>query len=207
MSLLLLASNSPRRISALKRLKIPFRSIPNNVDESKETENLNMSPEKTAIFLSSKKANVVSEKFPENFVLGMDTIVVVDNKIIGKPEDNKEAVKILMELNGRWHTVITGSTLINKAMDYHQKRVTKTRVKFVDHTKKFIEDYVAKGESLDKAGGYAIQSRGKELMEKIRGDFSNVVGFPEKDTLEMLKKIDIYPVNQGSNKTYSIGKP
>jgi septum formation protein len=206
MNHLILASKSPRRIEALKRLKIPFRSIPTNIDESKETRNLNMTPEETAISLSSKKANAVADRFPENFVLGLDTIVIVDNKIIGKPKNRKEAVKILMELNGRWHAVITGFTLINKSLNYHQKKATKTGIKFINHTKKFIEDYVAKGESLDKAGGYAIQSQGRNLIEKIEGDFSNVVGFPEKDILEMLKRVDIHPVNNGTNKTYSMRK-
>ena len=191
MKKLILASASPRRKEALKKLHIPFLSIPNNVDEEKETKNLKIHPEDFALYLSKKKAETVSTRYPADFILGMDTIVVLDEEIIGKPKDKKDAIGMLWKLNGRWHRVITGITLVNEKMLYKESKRVITDVKFFRHKKTFIKEYVAKGESLDKAGGYGIQLEGRYLVEKIKGDYSNVVGFPEETVLGMLKRAEI----------------
>ncbi len=188
---LILASTSPRRSEALKKLDIPFISVANNVDEGEETKNLKMYPEDFAVYLSKRKAETVCEKYPRDFVMGMDTIVALDGEIIGKPRDDEDAVGMLWKLNGIWHRVLTGITLLNKKMCYKESKLVKTHVKFKRNKKRFIVAYVEKGESLDKAGGYGIQSEGKSLVEKINGDYSNVVGFPEGTVLEMLKKVEI----------------
>ena len=194
MNRLILASDSPRRKEGLRRLQIPFHSVSNNIDENKETENLEIPPDEIALYLSFKKALSVTEDYPDDFVLGMDTIVVLDGEIIGKPKDDNNAMTILSKLNGKWHSVITGVTLINKKKGYQDKKISKTDVKFLEHTEDFIKGYVLKGESLDKAGAYGIQSEGKHLVEKIKGDFSNVVGFPEKTVIKMLERAEL--VNQ-----------
>jgi septum formation protein len=189
---IILASQSPRRIDALHRLKIPFQSIPNTIDEREAIENSGTEPEEIARSLSERKARTISQRYPDIFVLGMDTIVVFNNVIIGKPKSQKEATEILLKLNGKWHSVITGITLIHGILEYFDSRTIKTEVKFLNHTKDFIEKYVSLGESLDKAGGYGIQSQGKRLVEKVHGDFSNVVGFPEETVISMLKNAGIY---------------
>ncbi len=199
MKRLILASASPRRKKALKKLNIPFLSVSNNIDERKEIENLEMIPEDAALYLSRRKAEITSKEFPDDFVLGMDTIVVLNSEIIGKPKDDKDAVTILWKLNGSWHTVITGVTLINKKKGYEDNGISKTKVKFIKHNLDFIKKYVAKGESFDKAGAYAIQSDGKHLIEEIKGDYSNVVGFPEKTVIKMLERAGL--VNQIRAKT------
>ncbi|MCK4584952.1 septum formation protein Maf [candidate division WOR-3 bacterium] len=199
MKRLILASASPRRKKALKKLNIPFLSVSNNIDERKEIENLEMIPEDSALYLSRRKAEITSKEFPDDFVLGMDTIVVLNSEIIGKPKDDKDAVTILWKLNGSWHTVITGVTLINKKKGYEDNGISKTKVKFIKHNLNFIKKYVAKGESFDKAGAYAIQSDGKHLIEEIKGDYSNVVGFPEKTVIKMLERAGL--VNQIRAKT------
>lgn len=193
MKRLILASASPRRKEALKRLNIPFIAAVYNIDETEEIKKPKMSPKRVALYLSKKKAEIVSEKYPSDFILGMDTIVVLNNEIIGKPKDKKDALRMLWRLNGKWHKVITGVTLINKETGYEKTEAVKTEVKFLRHKKDFIKQYVSKGESLDKAGAYGIQSEGKHLVEKVKGDYSNVVGFPEKTVLRMLKRANLLP--------------
>jgi septum formation protein len=192
MKRIILASTSPRRKDALDELNIPYLSVVIDLDESKEIEGLEMNPEGVALHLSHKKAEFVANEFPDEFVLGMDTIVVLDNEIIGKPKDDRDAIRILAKLNGRWHTVMTGVTLINKEKEYEDQKLTKTEVKFARHCIEFIEEYVSKGESSDKAGAYAIQGKGKHLVEDIKGDYSNVVGFPKKTVMKMLRKAKFF---------------
>ncbi len=192
MKRIILASTSPRRKDALDELNIPYLSVMIDLDESKEIEGLEMNPEEVALYLSHRKAKFVANGFPDEFVLGMDTIVVLDNEIIGKPKDDRDAVRILAKLNGRWHTVMTGVTLINQEKEYEDKELTKTEVKFARYCIEFIEEYVSKGESSDKAGAYAIQGEGKRLVEDIKGDYSNVVGFPKKTVMEMLRKAKFF---------------
>ena len=189
---LILASQSPRRIEALHLLKIQFLPIPNTIDESAEIERFDKNPEETALHLSKRKAESISKKYPDCYILGMDTIVVFQNEIIGKPKNEKNAIEMLMRLNGKWHSVITGITLLQKNSNYSDSKTIKTDVKFLELTKDFIENYVSLGESLDKAGGYGIQSEGKHLVEKINGDYSNIVGFPEDSVISMLKHAGLY---------------
>ncbi len=191
MKKLILASTSPRRINSLLQLHIPFLSIPNNVNERQEIQGLDMTATETALYLSLKKAKSVSEKYPDNYVLALDTIIVIDNEIIGKPDNENNALQILMKLNNRWHSVITGVTLMNVSNEFLAQTAKKTDVKFGKHTEVFLGEYVLKGESLDKAGAYGIQSEGKHLVEEIRGDYTNVVGFPEQTVVGMLKKAKI----------------
>jgi len=199
MEKLILASASPRRKEALRKLGIPFESVSSNLDEGRDTETLKMAPHNLALYLAKKKATLVSEQFPNNFVLAMDTIVVTDERIIGKPKDSDDAIAMLKLLNGKRHKVVTGITLINVKMDYDESKSVETQVTFLKHSENFLRQYVAKGESLDKAGAYGIQSEGKTLVKKINGDYSNVVGFPEKTVLEMLKNAGLLIPTQKTN--------
>ena len=186
MPTLILASNSPRRKDALKRLQIPFIVVQNTINEKKESARSHGDPESVARYLSYCKAEAVANRYPDHFILGMDTIVVINQQVIGKPYSEDDALNILRELSGNWHTVITAITLCNKKKDYTKSRAVHTKVKFNRLSEDQIKEYVATGESLDKAGAYGIQSAGSFLVEKIDGDFSNVVGFPEQTVISML---------------------
>ncbi len=186
MPTLILASNSPRRKDALKRLNIPFIPVQNTIDEEKESEQSHGDPESVARYLSYLKAESVANRYPNHFILGMDTIVVINERIIGKPHSEDDALNILRELSGDWHIVITAITLCNKEKDYTKSRAVRTKVKFYELSEDQIKEYVATGESFDKAGAYGIQSAGGFLVERIDGDFSNVVGFPEQTVITML---------------------
>jgi septum formation protein len=185
---LILASTSPRRRDALKQLGISFTPVANHIDEKKEIENSVATPETIALHLSHLKAQAVASRYPQDFILGMDTLVAVENDLIGKPAGEKDAARMLRQLSGIWHRVITGLTLCNKERRYLQQEVVCTRVKFRNLSEQCIREYLAVGESLDKAGAYGIQSAGKRLVEKVDGDLSNVVGFPEHTVLAMLKQ-------------------
>jgi septum formation protein len=112
----------------------------------------------------------------------------MDDQIIGKPRDANDAVYILHKLSGKWHSVITAFTLLNKTRSFMQSNAVCTRVKFRELPDEQIRAYVATGEPLDKAGAYGIQSAGGDLVEKIEGDFSNVVGFPEQAIISLLRQ-------------------
>jgi septum formation protein len=192
MPALILASHSPRRKKALKQIGIPFIAVDNLVDEAREGRNARSDPESFVLHLSRRKAQSVANRYPHHFILGLDTIVVINGKIIGKPQNESEAFRILGQLSGKWHEVITGLTLLSKKKQYLKSQSVRTRVKFRDLSEEQINRYIEKGESLDKAGAYGIQSGGRVLVEKIDGDFSNVVGFPKTEVIAMLKQAGIY---------------
>ena len=183
MKSIILASNSPRRKELLKRI-VPNFSIENsNFDEDSIQK---LSSRKLAERLSFCKAQVVSKRHPNDTVIAADTMVVLNGKIIGKPKDAKDAVRMLMALSGRVHNVITAFTL----MDF-RKSVTKsvsTKVFMRRFTRKEAADYVKTGEPMDKAGAYGIQGMGGLLIEKIDGDYYNVVGLPLTELFVELRK-------------------
>ena len=170
---LILASNSPRRKSLLTEYGFSFTVIPSDFIES----NLLLSPTVTAKNNALGKAKDVFNKLMDNeiIVLGADTIVVLDGKILGKPKDNFDAKNMLEKLSNKSHQVITGYSIYTKnkiITDY----IT-TIVKFNELTDELIDKYVATGSPLDKAGAYGIQD-GFNLVKKIDGSYNNVVGLP-----------------------------
>lgn len=182
MQKLILASASPRRIEMLQQYNIAIEVKPASI---KEFFNESDPPEKIAMDLAYQKALSIA-LVREELVLGADTIVVVDNKILGKPQDENEAYDILETLSGREHRVITGISLIKgqkKIIDYET-----TFVKFRKLKKRQILEYIATSEPMDKAGAYGIQGYGRILVEKINGSYSNVVGLPLVKVDLLLKK-------------------
>lgn len=169
---LILASTSPRRAKILALGGYRFRTVrPSGGEETAETE-----PERFVRTLSERKALSVAAEFPEFPVIGADTAVFLDNAVLGKPKDSADAACMLSRLSGREHEVLTGVTVI-----LGEKQITfceKTKVRFVNIPPELIARYAKSGESLDKAGGYAIQGRGAVFIESITGDFFNVAGLP-----------------------------
>ena len=167
--MLVLASRSPQRRAILTQLGLPFRVV----EPTYEERPLPLSPQELVQEYSRGKARSVSGDGP---VLGVDTEVAVDGRVYGKPADEAAARTMLAELAGREHLVVSGLTLI--AGDREQTGLSVTSVRFRPLEADEIEAYVAAGEWQGRAGGYAIQGRGAALVERIEGDYFNVVGLP-----------------------------
>ncbi|PLV55786.1 Maf family nucleotide pyrophosphatase [Thermotoga sp. SG1] len=170
---IILASSSPRRKELMKLLGIEFEIKPPEIDE-----NVSGEPAEVVKELSLKKAaHVFQREGSENvLVIGSDTVVVLDGKILGKPKTEEEAKEFLKRLSGRWHTVYTGVAFVsNSEKDVF---VSSTRVKFRDIPDEVIDYYVENYHPFDKAGGYGIQDFAAVFVEKMEGDFFTVMGFP-----------------------------
>jgi len=186
---IILASSSPRRIELLKQIGLDFEIIPANIKEEFEE---NIEPGKYASEMSRQKALAVAEKVKGKYnrgtyVLGADTIVVVDNIILGKPEDEDHAQRMLKLLENKWHEVITGLTLINAETFKCITETEITRVKVPAFSKGFLESYLALKEPYDKAGSYGIQVAGSLMVERIEGCYFNVMGLPLYRLSKMLE--------------------
>ncbi len=174
--MLILASASPRRQELLRNAGIEFAVQPAHVPEDIIPGE---SPEACAQRLATAKARAVFDQEPANQVLGADTIVVVGTKILGKPADALDAIRMLRLLSGREHRVITGVCLLTPGQPPKEDvRHETTRVTMSALTDQEIADYVAHGEPMDKAGAYAIQGLASRWIPKIEGCYFNVVGLP-----------------------------
>jgi len=179
---LLLASTSPRRRQLLVESGYALRVIPPIADESPPK---GLCPAKVAEEIACRKAESVAQSVSHGLVLGADTLVALDDSIIGKPDSREHAITILNRLSGRSQLVITGLCLIDTAT--HRRRVASeiTQVTMRPISQVEIEAYVDSGEAMGKAGAYAIQETGDRFVERIDGSFSNVVGLP----LELLQRL------------------
>ncbi len=181
----ILASQSPRRTEILKEAGVEHIVIPSEADEN-ITENI--TPEKYVMELALLKGADVAKKAKiDDIVISADTVVVFDGEIMGKPKDYDDALEMLMKLSGNWHSVLTGYCVINGADGEASVRYEETKVKFRSFDEKEAQKYIRRGESMDKAGGYGIQGKGRLLVEKIDGDYFNVVGLPICALGKMLK--------------------
>ena len=149
-------------------------------------------PRRLANRLSSEKAMAVARKYRNALIIAADTFIVYRGNLMGKPHTREEALKMLGLLNGKSHSVVTGFTIIDTATGKRLSRSVETKVWFRKLTKKEITSYVKTGEPLDKAGGYAIQGLGSLIVEKIEGDYFNVIGLPLSSLAEALKKFGVH---------------
>jgi len=196
---LILASASPRRKSLLAQVGLPFRSVKSHVAENGHFGN----PAQAACHLAEKKASEVSSKSVGFWVLGADTIVVIDGTcsdipapgigntetILGKPGDEKEASQMLRLLSGKEHRVITGFCIINPSGKTVHLEAVITRVHIKELTDQEIESYINTNEPFGKAGSYAIQGIGSFMVESISGSYTNVVGLPLYAVIKALVKV------------------
>ena len=171
---LILASRSPRRLELLRSLGLDFEVSPSKVEEITDPK---QSPEQNAVKIARDKARWVAGKNPGSYVLGADTMVVLDREIIGQPADEEDAFRILSKLAGKQHRVITGVVLITPEVKEHETAVVST-VSIKTVAENALRSYIATGEPLDKAGAYAIQGQGSFLVESWEGSWSNIVGLP-----------------------------
>ncbi len=179
---IILASASPRRRALLKAHGIDFKICAADIDEREIEKNIS-EPDKMVLKLSYEKANRVFTDNPEAIVVGADTTVVFDGKIFGKPEDKKDAKRMLMLLSGNMHTVYTGVCILMNGRKINYCEASK--VYFKKLTENEIDEYIATGEPMDKAGAYGIQDIGKKLVLKTEGDFENIVGLPSSAALKI----------------------
>lgn len=184
---LILASSSPRRQDLLREIGIPFQVHAANINEDQIAGE---APTAYALRLAQEKAQAVAAHYPQSYVLGADTIVVVDDEVLGKPKDRRDAARMLRLLSGRGHEVTTAVSLVAPGTvapgTLTETRASTTKVYFREIAEEEIEEYVAGGEPMDKAGAYAIQGGASRWADRIEGEFSNVVGLPLSLVTDML---------------------
>ena len=184
MTQFILASTSPRRKDLLDRLEIPFEIIPSSIKENYDN---GMAPPEMANLWALEKARDVAADHPEEIVVGADTIVALEGKILGKPIDSSEATEMLRALSARTHTVYTGVALVLKSSGVEASFVESTEVTFFELEEALISRYVASGSPLDKAGAYGIQDGSACFVEKVNGCYHNVVGFPVARFVQLVR--------------------
>lgn len=187
---MILASASPRREELLGLIFKEFWVTPSEFDESKVPQDL--PPAEQVVYSSQMKARDVAAGNPKSLVIAADTIVVVDETILGKPHDRADAARMLKMLSGRTHQVYTGVAVIYDGKQHSAFECTD--VTFSDLSDEIISRYVSSGEPMDKAGAYAIQGRGAVLIESICGCYFNVVGLPVHKLSNLLGEIGIPPL-------------
>ncbi len=182
---IILASASPRRKEILENANVKFKVMASSIEElTLDGE----SPCHMVMRLAFEKGIDIASRQKSDLVISADTIVVLDNTVLGKPKDEVEARKMITSLSGRTHQVITGISLIN--LDNNKKIIDYviSSVKFKNLSEKDINDYIRTKESLDKAGAYGIQGYGALLVDEIQGDYFNIVGLPISRLSDLLKK-------------------
>ncbi len=181
---IILASASPRRQQYLEEMGLTFTIQTPSVYECPL---LNETPESFVLRMAGEKAAAVSTEFPDTWVISGDTVVCLDDKILGKPADGLEAVTQLMALSGREHYVRTGFCVTHRSRRVNIVQLVSTKVLFAEFSETVAYAYVATGESFDKAGAYGIQGKGVFLVKAIEGSYSNVVGLPLYELIEVLQ--------------------
>ncbi len=192
-SRLILASKSPRRSELLRKVGLEFEVVPSGVQEDFVKGE---SPQDHVIRLAEAKAKQVGSNYPERWVVAADTIVYINGSILGKPDDRQEALEMLRCLSGQEHWVLTGFAVCHLAKGKADKEAVQTAVKMKDLVPAEIEWYVQTGEPFDKAGGYAIQGIGSFMIELIRGSYTNVVGLPLCELIQMLNRLGAITISE-----------
>ena len=192
---LILASKSPRRKQLLEQAGLDFTIVPSGFDENGIGASV---PESLVKTLAEAKAKDVADMYPESWIIGADTIVLIKGEILGKPESTEAARQMIRRLNGQAHEVFTGYTICCAASDRYITGFEKTEVYFKHLSEQEIEWYLQTREPFDKAGAYAIQGLGSFLVKGICGSYTNVVGLPVCEVLEHLFKAGVIePADNG----------
>jgi septum formation protein len=187
----ILASQSPRRRELLRRICLEFEVVPSGVDETLEAGRL--APAVTNLAL--RKAEAVAQRVGRGVVVAADTVVVIDDVVLGKPAGQDEAKTMLVRLRGRQHEVLTGVGLVDAGSGRAVANAVVSRVFMAAYSDATIEEYVASGSPLDKAGAYAIQDLQGALVDAVVGSYTNVVGLPVEATRWLLAGFGV-PVNE-----------
>ena len=183
---IILASASPRRTELMALAGIEFSVVPADICEDVLPGEI---PAEHVMRLSREKADAVAVTTSGRFFVGADTVVVLDGRIMGKPADQAEALRMLSDLSGRDHEVITGFTVFDKVSGIHVSRSVRTGVTFKALTEREIRAYIATGCPMDKAGAYAIQGGAVHFIRSICGSYTNVIGLPMTELYETLSQL------------------
>lgn len=181
---IVLASGSSRRKEQMKKTGLEFEVDPADFDERSIREK---SPQKLVEILAYKKAESIASRHPNSLIIGSDLLVSYKNKQIGKPNDVKDAKKILQLLGGKTHQVYNAIAVINTESSKTAGAVELAEVTMRNYSEKEIDDYVATGEPLDKGGAYAVQGLGGKLVKEFKGDKEVIIGLPTKTVLKLIK--------------------
>ena len=183
--MIILASSSPRRQQLLKKITSDFKICVSNIDENEPF----LSSSTLSYDLPKLKAYEIYKNNPDDVVIACDTIVVFNNKVFGKPRDEKEAKEMLTSLSNNTHIVLTSYTIISKYFEI--SRTIKSRVTFNSLSEKTIDEYIKTGSPMDKAGAYGCQDERFNLIKNINGSFDNVMGFPTESIKKELKRLRV----------------
>jgi len=182
---LILASASPRRAELLRQIGVEFQQVAADVDEQYRPGE---TPEDYVVRLAREKSALVQRDYPgESVILAADTCVVLDDLVLGKPQDHFDALAMLARLSGREHRVLTA--VCGRRGSQTEETLTDTRVSFITLTREQCDAYLATDEAWDKAGGYAIQGLAGAFVTAINGSYSGVVGLPLAQTWQILQKL------------------
>jgi len=190
---LILASASPRRRELLRQLDVSFDIVPSGIPE------VPLEDEEPACFAgraAREKALDVAAKIPATWVIGADTVVVLDDRIIGKPVDEPDARAMLRHLSGRQHQVLTAIAFIGPDGRLENELVVTSTVQFRTLSDPEIAAYVSTGEPMDKAGGYAIQGGAGDFVRNVKGSYTNVIGFPMDEVRDLLERAGLLSSNE-----------
>ncbi len=189
-SALLLASNSPRRHELLAEAGFDFETVPPDVAERFDVD---LTVRELTAWNALRKGKWMAHRHPDKVVLAADTLVAIDGNIIGKPKDLAEASQILLRLSGRVHQVCSAVFICHRANARSTSFAVISQVRFHRLDQRKIDNYFSKISPLDKAGAYAAQGHGAEIIAEIKGSFSNVVGLPMEKTVPALRQFGIKP--------------
>lgn len=185
---IILASQSPRRHQLLNDLNIDFTAISPDFDEKLDSD---VFSEKVIETLAYQKAlSIIDKADPQSLILSADTVVVLDNKILGKPIDSQNAFDILRSLSNKTHKVVTSVSILDVQTKKSLIRSTTSFVTFNEWSDEDIKDYVESKKPLDKAGAYGIQELDERFIRDVQGSLSNIIGLPVETVLQMLKEFD-----------------
>jgi len=190
---IILASASPRRRELLKHLGLTFEVIPSKIEEDVK---YGEEPCEHVLRLARLKAQEIARDQDSAVIIGADTIVVLGGEILGKPKDEEEAFAMLSQMSGRVHRVFTGFCVLDASDGSEYSEAVESKVRFKHLTPEEIRGYIKTGEPMDKAGAYAVQGRGSYMIKEIQGSYTNVVGLPLCELVEVLsrvKVIDLFP--------------
>lgn len=191
---IVLASQSPRRKMLLEKLNVAFQVVPSRLAELPP---MGERPNAYAARMALEKAVKVGQFFPDHLVIGADTVVAIQDVILGKPKSPQEAVLMLSRLSGQVHEVWTGICVYHARSGTEIVKAVSTAVRFRELTQDEIDAYVQSGEPMDKAGAYAIQGLGKSLVRDLKGSYHNVIGLPTMELGKILEQIGV-PIDSKS---------
>ena len=195
---LVLASTSPRRRELLALLGVSFNVLAPTFEEHPR---MSLSPREQVEYFALEKARSIADRMPGDLVLGSDTVIELDGRLLGKPRDLAEARDMLIDLTGRSHEVLTAVALCSRLRGLESVEVATATVFMRENVEGAIERYLASGESLGKAGAYSIQGAGGNLVERIEGDFTAVVGLPLTVVARLLGSVG-YPIPRQVEEVY-----